>query len=166
MMKPYCFIKGYKYNLLGIISDVSFKVNNERDTKTKAGLKLCKVVRAEDPNIPFLLQSSEVRNAEYAQKLGVGFIHKYSKTLSLELRNFIIRNFAFGEFVFQDPDTGKEVARAADLQALQQLVLRVPDKVLAYHASRNDFSKWLNARAIFPVAQLFKYLKAEDFEES
>ena len=30
--------------------------------------------------------------------------------------------------------------------------------------SRNDFSKWLNARAIFPVAQLFKYIRNEDFQ--
>jgi CheY-like chemotaxis protein len=153
----------YKNNLLGIISDVSFKVNNQRDTKTKAGLKLCEVVRADDPHVPFLMQSSEVKNEKFAISLNAGFIHKYSKTLSLEVRNFIIRNFAFGEFIFIDPDTGREIARASDLQALQHLILRVPDKVLSYHASRNDFSKWLNARAIFPVAQLFKYLRKEDF---
>ncbi len=38
-----------------------------------------------------------------AERLGVGFLHKYSKSLSLELRNFIIQNFAFGEFIFRDP---------------------------------------------------------------
>jgi CheY-like chemotaxis protein len=153
----------YKHNLLGIISDISFKINNKRDHKTQAGLMLCKMVRAEDPHMPFLLQSSDKSNEAFARELGSGFIHKYSKTLSIELRNFIIRNFAFGEFVFRDPDTGQEVARAADLQSLQHLILRVPEKVLAYHASRNDFSKWLNARAIFPVAQLFKYLNKDDF---
>ncbi|MFW5877910.1 MAG: PEP/pyruvate-binding domain-containing protein, partial [bacterium] len=153
----------YKNNLLGIISDVSFKVNNKRDNKTKAGLKLCKVVKEEDPHMPFLLQSSDVKNEKYAEKLNAGFIHKYSKTLSIEVRNFIIRHFAFGEFIFNDPSTGREIARASDLQSLQHLILRVSDEVLEYHATRNDFSKWLNARAIFPVAQLFKYLRKEDF---
>lgn len=153
----------YKNNLLGIISDVSFKVNNKRDTKTKSGLKLCKVVKEEDPHMPFLLQSSDVKNEKYAEKLNAGFVHKYSKTLSIEVRNFIIRYFAFGEFVFVDPSTGREIARASDLQSLQHLILRVSDEVLAYHATRNDFSKWLNARAIFPIAQLFKYLRKEDF---
>ncbi|MFW5645626.1 MAG: PEP/pyruvate-binding domain-containing protein, partial [Bacteroidota bacterium] len=153
----------YKNNLLGIISDVSFKVNNKRDNKTKAGLKLCKVVKDEDPHMPFLLQSSDVKNKKYAEKLNAGFVHKYSKTLSIEVRNFIIRYFAFGEFVFLDPKTGREIARASDLQSLQHLILRVSDEVLEYHASRNDFSKWLNARAIFPIAQLFKYLRKEDF---
>ncbi len=153
----------YKHNLLGIISDISFKVNNKRDHKTKAGLRLCKLVKDEDMFMPFLLQSSDIGNEKYAKRLHAGFLYKYSKTLSLELRNYIIRNFAFGEFVFRDPDTGAEVARASDLQSLQNLMMRVPDKVLSYHASRNDFSKWLNARAIFPVAQLFKYIKKEDF---
>ena len=146
----------YKHNLLGIISDISFKVNNKRDHKTKAGLRFCKVVKNEDPYMPFLLQSSDIANEKYAERLNAGFLHKYSKTLSLELRNYIIRNFAFGEFVFRDPDTGDEVARASDLQGLQNLILRVPDKVLAYHASRNDFSKWLNARAIFPCGSIIQ----------
>ncbi len=153
----------YKHNLLGIISDISFKVNNKRDHKTKAGLRLCKLVKDEDPFMPFLLQSSDISNERYAKRLNAGFLYKYSKTLSIELRNYIIRYFAFGEFVFRDPETGAEVARASDLQSLQNLILRVPDKVLSYHASRNDFSKWLNARAIFPVAQLFKYIKKDDF---
>ena len=154
----------YKNNLLGIISDISFKINNKRDHKTKAGLKLCKVVRSEDIFMPFLLQSSDKNNDKYAKQLGVGFIHKYSKTLSIEVRNYIIQNFAFGEFIFRDPDTRMEVARAADLQTLQHLILKLPDNVLAFHEGRNDFSKWLNARAIFPVAQLFKYLRKEDFK--
>jgi CheY-like chemotaxis protein len=158
------FYGKYKNNLLGIISDISFKENNKRDHKTKAGVKLCKVVKEEDPFMPFLLQSSDMNNEKYAQKLNVGFLHKYSKTLSIDVRNYIIRNFAFGEFVFRDPETFREIARATDLQTLQQLILKIPDNVLAYHTSRNDFSKWLNARAIFPVAQLFKYIRNEDFK--
>ena len=153
----------YKYNLLGIISDVSFKKDNKRDKEEKLGIRLIEHIRKEDPFMPALLQSSDLSNAVIAEEMGVGFLHKYSKSLSIELRNFIIRNFAFGEFIFRDPTTLKEVGRAADLQALQNILLELPDDVLLYHVGRNDFSKWLNARAIFPVAQLFKYVKAEDF---
>ena len=153
----------YKENLLGIISDVSFKKGDQRDKEQKLGLKLVKQLRQDDPHLPALLQSSDLSNAELAQKLGAGFLHKYSKSLTHELRNYIIQNFGFGEFVFRNPETMEEVARAVDLQALQQRILEVPDEVLSYHASRNHFSKWLNARAIFPVAELFKYLKMDDF---
>jgi hypothetical protein len=56
------------------------------------------------------------------------------------------------------------IAIATDLQSLQQKLLTIPDNSLDYHATRNHFSKWLNARALFPVAQMFKYIRKEDFE--
>ncbi|HYX08129.1 MAG TPA: PEP/pyruvate-binding domain-containing protein [Bacteroidales bacterium] len=153
----------FKNNMLGVITDVSYKKNNKRDQETKQGLELCRIIRADDEHMPVLLQSSDSTNEKYAGEMNAGFLHKNSKTLSIELRNYIIRHFAFGEFIFRDPDTLDEVARAADLQSLQHLVLKIPDKVLIYHTGRNDISKWLNARALFPIAQLFKYLSVEDF---
>lgn len=154
----------YKSNVLGIISDVSFKKNNKRDNKEKLGLKLIEEIRKENAYMPVLLQSSDKSNEILARELSAGFVHKYSKALSIEIRNYIIQHFGFGEFVFVDPDTNEEVGRAQNLKKFQQMILDIPDKVLSYHAEKNDFSKWLNARAIFPVAQLFKYLKKEDFK--
>jgi CheY-like chemotaxis protein len=155
--------ESYKENLLGVISDVSFKKGDQRDSERKLGITLVEQMRKDDPYLPALLQSSDLSNAQLAERMGVGFLHKYSKSLTLELRNFIIRNFAFGEFIFRDPHTLEEVGRAVDLQALQHKINEIPDEVLLFHAERNDFSKWLNARAIFPVAQLFKYVRNEDF---
>ena len=153
----------YKENLLGVICDVSFKKGDKRDKESKLGITLVQHMRLDDPNMPALMQSSDLSNKSLAEDLGVGFLHKYSKSLSLELRNYIIQNFAFGPFIFRNPDTLKEVSRAEDLQTLQKKINDIPDDVLSYHANRNDFSKWLNARAIFPVAQLFKYVREEDF---
>ena len=154
--------KKYKYNVLGVISDISYKRDNVPDEN--AGIELCKVVMADDDKVPFLLQSSNAGHRKKAEELGAGFIHKYSKSLSLELRNFIIQNLAFGPFVFRNPDTLEPIAIATDLQSLQQKLLTIPDNTLEYHATRNHFSKWLNARALFPVAQMFKYIRKEDFE--
>jgi CheY-like chemotaxis protein len=154
--------KKYKYNVLGIISDISYKRDNMNDEN--AGIELCKVVMADDDKVPFLLQSSSSEHKRLAEELGASFINKYSKSLSIELRNFIIQNLAFGPFVFRNPDTMEPIAIATDLQSLQQKLLTVPDNTLEYHATRNHFSKWLNARALFPVAQMFKYIRKEDFE--
>lgn len=153
----------YKYNMLGIISDITYPRDGVKDKL--AGIKLCKKVKEDDEFMPLLLQSSDMNNKKYADELKVGFIHKYSKTLSIEVRNYIIKQFAFGEFIFRDPATLKEIGRASDLQSLQHMILTIPDKSLEYHASRNDLSKWLNARAIFPIAQLFKYLTLSDFND-
>lgn len=154
----------FSNNVLGIISDISYKVDNKRDHQTKAGLRLCKLIRAEDPHMPFLLQSSDISNKIYADEMGVGFLHKYSKTFSIELRNYILNNFGFGEFIFRDPDTMKEVAKASDLSQLQQHLLTISDRSLVYHSSHNDISKWLYARAIFSIAQLFKPMTLKDFK--
>ncbi|MGA1978480.1 MAG: PEP/pyruvate-binding domain-containing protein [Bacteroidales bacterium] len=152
----------FKYNVLGVISDISYKRDNINDEN--AGFELCKVVMADDDKVPFLLQSSNIEHKKKAEEMGAGFIHKYSKSLSLELRNYIIQNLAFGPFIFRNPDTLEPIAIATDLQSLQQKILTVPDNSIEYHATRNHFSKWLNARALFPVAQMFKYLRKEDFE--
>jgi CheY-like chemotaxis protein len=154
--------KKYKYNVLGVISDISYKKDNVQDEN--AGIELCKAVMTDDNKVPFLIQSSSSVHKKIAEELGAGFINKYSKSLSLELRNFIIQNLAFGPFVFKNPDTMEPIAIATDLQSLQQKLLTIPDRTLEFHATRNHFSKWLNARALFPVAQMFKYIRKEDFE--
>lgn len=155
-----CYDK-YKNNLLGIISDISFPRNGEKDPL--AGKLLCERVHAEDPNLTFLIQSSDSKIKEIAEELKVSYINKYSKTLSLELRNFINEYLAFGDFIFRDPDTHAEVNRASDLQILQSKIFDIPDESLNYHIQRDHFSKWLNARALFPIAEIFKFVKPEDF---
>ncbi|MHC1705578.1 MAG: PEP/pyruvate-binding domain-containing protein [Tenuifilaceae bacterium] len=153
----------YKANVLGIISDISYKVDNKRDKETKAGLRLCKEVREDDQYMPFLLQSSDISYKVLADELGVGFISKNSKTLNIELREYIINHFGFGDFIFRNPKTSLEICRAADLQQLQHRIIDVPDDSFEYHTSQNHLSKWLNARALFSIAQLFKPLSRQDF---
>ena len=153
----------YRKNLLGVISDMSYKHHGVRDVH--AGLKLCKRIKEDDKYMPLLLQSSDGANEELAKEIRVGFLHKKSKELSRELRAFITEYFAFGEFVFKDPSTDKEVSRASDLKELQEKIFEVPDDSLKYHVTRNHISKWLNARALFPIAQLFRELSYEDFDD-
>lgn len=155
----------FMHNIMGIISDVSFKrTSDPKDTKYMAGIEFCQMVKSEDRNIPFLLQSSDLSNEQYAIEYGSGFLHKHSKNLSIDLKDYIIRNFGFGEFVFRQPDTLEEYCVAANLRDLQQLIMTVPDDILIYHTQRDDISKWLNARALFPIAQIFKPAKLEDFK--
>lgn len=154
----------YKNNVLGIITDTSFKQNNKRDHQQLMGVKLCEMVRADDSNLPVILQSSDISNRIHADRLGVGFISKYSKTFAIELREYVSKNFGFGDFVFLNPETGKEISRAADLSELQLRLQEVPDDSLEYHSQRNHISKWLNARALFSIAQLFKPMTLRDFK--
>jgi CheY-like chemotaxis protein len=153
----------YKNNMLGVITDLSYQ--REGKTDSEAGITLCNKIKNDDRFIPLLLQSSDAKSEELAKKVKVGFINKHSKTLSLELRNFIFEYFAFGDFVFVDPESGKEVMRCADLKSFQDILFRIPDYSLEYHITRNHFSKWFRARALFPLADLIRDLRIEDFKD-
>ncbi len=152
----------YKHNMLGVITDMSYPHNGKM--LQRAGVKMIEMVKADNPYMPILLQSSDVNNQLIAKRHKVGFIHKYSKALSLELHDFIVKYFAFGDFVFIDPQSGREIFRATDLRSLQDIIFQVPDESLEYHIERNHFSKWLTARALFPIADIFKYISPTDFE--
>lgn len=154
----------HKDNLLGIISDISYKRNGVEDKQ--AGIKLCKKIRSEQENMPYILQSSDIENKEIAKKLGVGFINKYSKTLSIEVRNYMIKYFAFGDFIFRNPDNHEEIGRASDLKTLQNKLSKISNETLVYHVKQNDFSKWLYARALFPLADVFKPVEISDFTDA
>jgi CheY-like chemotaxis protein len=153
----------YKNNLLGIITDVSFK--REGETDRQAGIRFVEQVRKVDEFMPILFQSSDAENEDLAMEMKVGFINKLSKTLSLELRNYINDHFFFGDFVFNDPNTGREITRAVDLKSLQDKIFEIPDDSLLYHMQRNHFSKWLNARALFPIAEMFSEVNVSEFSD-
>ena len=153
----------YEKNLLGIISDISYKRAGHQDPE--AGFRLLNHVRSKTDFLPFVLQSSDSKYQDVARNLGVGFIDKGSKTMALELRDYMMEYFAFGDFVFYDPNTHRELMRASDLKALQKCIFQVPDISLEYHIFRNHLSRWLFARALFPLAEFFRDVRPGDFTE-
>ncbi|MBN2728283.1 MAG: phosphoenolpyruvate synthase [Bacteroidales bacterium] len=152
----------YKTQMLGIISDVTFKKGGTKDQY--AGIKLAQIVKSNDPYLPFLLQSSDLSNERFAKEIKVKFLHKYSSSLLLEMKDFIRDYLAFGDFKVIDPVKKIEINSAHNLQALQEIIYDIPDNSLRYHIQRNHFSKWLRARALFSLANLFRKANSRDFE--
>ncbi|OYT15679.1 MAG: phosphoenolpyruvate synthase [Bacteroidetes bacterium 4572_77] len=157
------FYEKYKGSLHGVITDMSFPHNGVKERF--AGLNLAKKIKAHNKYIPIVIQSSEAIMETFAKQIKVGFINKNSKELSRELRRFITNYFAFGDFIFVDPETQTEVERASDLKSLQTKVFLIPDDSLWYHLHRNHLSKWLNSRAIFSLASVFERFQADDFND-
>ncbi len=159
----------YKENMLGVISDVGFVIhkNDPRDTeKLDAGIDLCRLIKHDDPYMPFLFQSSQESVRKVAEELGVGFLLKYSKTLLMELGDYISQEFGFGDFIFRDLETGDIIGRAKDLRDMQRLIKELPEKVLRYHTSRDNLSKWMYSRGLFSIASTIKKLKSSSFEST
>ena len=108
----------YKYKLLGVISDVSYPREGVRDVH--AGFHLLEYVRSYKRYFPFLIQSSESHNEKRSLELKGKFLYKHSETLGIDLKNYITKYFAFGDFEFWDPDQMKVLATVKDLKSLQK----------------------------------------------
>ena len=154
----------YQDKILGIISDISFNHNGEKDES--AGIRLAKYIKEKDPYVPIILESSESENAVLADKLGVSFIDKNSKKFPVDLGNAIYNNFGFGALIIRNPQTGEEVMRINNLKDFQYKVFDIPAESLLYHASRNDISRWLYSRAIFPIAEIIQAHRFRNIEEA
>lgn len=64
----------------------------------------------------------------------------------------------FGDFIFRDPATQREIMRIRSLKELQDNIFKIPSDSMLYHVSRNHISRWLCARAIFPVSNFLKHV--------
>ncbi|MEG1546281.1 MAG: PEP/pyruvate-binding domain-containing protein, partial [Bacteroides sp.] len=144
----------YKDNMLGVITDIRFPRNGEKDAM--AGLKLCAEIRKYDEYVPLILQSAEAENQVYAARYNAGFVDKNSKKMNIDLRQIISDTFGFGDFIFRNPSTMEEIARVRNLKELQNVIFAIPNESFLYHISRNHVSRWLYSRAMFPVAQFLK----------
>lgn len=158
----------YKSNLLGVISDVGFCVHRDdspEQEKLDAGINLVRHIKADDPMMPVLLQSSQECISEVADELGVGFLRKYSKTLMIQLYDYIKEEFAFGDFVFRDASR-IEYRRAANLKELEIMMKEIPDEILLANTSKNMLSKWFMARGLFTLGGTFKKVQESHFSNT
>lgn len=153
----------YSDNVLGVISDVRFPIHGEKDSE--AGLKLMREIRQNDPYLPLILESSESENRAKAEAEGFRFVDKNSKKMSLDLRKMLEEHLGFGDFIFRDPKTKAEIMRIHSLKELQDNIFKIPDDSMLYHISRNHMSRWLSARAIFPVSMFLKTVTWERLKD-
>ena len=156
------FFKKYKDNMVGIISDIRFLRKGVK--YSEAGLDFAKWARKIDPSIPILLQSTQSENEKMADEVNSNFLHKESPTLLNDLREFMVNNFGFGDFIFRLPDQ-QEVERATTIEEFVQGIENIPVESLLYHASSHHFSNWLAARTEFGLASKLRKVFAHDFRD-
>lgn len=167
----------YKDNCLGVISDVRFPMKSTRRSEivgagassvekdAEAGFKLLRAIRREDEFLPLVMESAESENRAHAEAEGFKFVDKNSKMLSVSLRHLLEEHMGFGDFIFRDPTTHEEVLRVRSLKELQDNIFTIPRDLMLYHVSRNHMSRWLCARAIFPVSNFLKHVTWEKLRD-
>ena len=156
-------IESYRYNLLGIISDVRFPKGG--CLNKVAGFELAQQVKGMINDLPFLLQSEDEENEKIALARKIDFLSKTSPSLLHNLRSYILESYGFGPFVFKYPD-GRVIEEANDITTLEKIVRDLPEESLQYHAANNDFSRWFRARAEFEVAEKLRFLDAAKIDSA
>jgi CheY-like chemotaxis protein len=158
--EAWSYYEKYSDCVLGVISDINYLHNGIKDAE--AGIVFAGNVKEKHSDIPILLQSSNPENEEKAKKIGASFLLKGSPRLLHQLREFMINNFGFGDFIFKKPD-GQEVGRAGNLKELEEQLKTVPIESIVFHAERNHFSNWLKARTEFWLAHKHRPRKVSDY---
>jgi hypothetical protein len=155
----------YHENTLGVISDTRFPMHSVRgrlshveEGDPEAGLKLLREIRKRDEYVPLILDSKETLNRAKAEAEGFHFIDKNSTKMNVDLHHLMEEHMGFGDFIFRDPKTKEEIFRVSSLKELQDNIFKIPNDSMLYHVSRNHMSRWLCARAIFPVSAFLKHV--------
>lgn len=154
----------YGKHMLGIISDVRFPRDGEKDPH--AGFRFAAYVHERNPFVPFIIESTEVSNRRLADAMRLTFLDKESKTLPQDLRKAVDFLFGFGDFIVKDPLTGNELMRFHELKDLQMAVNNIPSEALFRHCANNDISRWLYSRAIFPIAEALNNCRFESMDQA
>lgn len=144
----------YRHSLLGVISDVSFKREGIEDTA--AGLKLCRYIHSDNPDLPVLLQSSEQRHRADAATCGSSFLYKHADDLLNRLRTYIRRYYGFGALTFRDSVTNQSLFTVGDLKELQEKIEDIPDEQFWFFFRRKKLTNWLKTRALFSLADVIE----------
>ena len=153
-------VQEYRDYLFGLVSDVEFPWDGK--LSPEAGFELSRMVKSLVPDVPVVLQTSRTEFRPRAHAEGYSFLRKRSPTLLKDFRRILTDQFGFGDFVFRMPDQG-EVARAKDLNELEEKLKTVPAESIVYHAQSNHFSHWLMARTEFALAAKLRPRKVSDF---
>jgi len=153
-------VQEYRDYIFGLVSDVEFPWDGK--LSPEAGFELARMVKSLTPDVPVVLQTSRTEFRPRAHAEGYSFLRKRSPTLLKDLRRILTDHFGFGDFVFRMPDQ-REVARARDLNELEEQLQTVPAESLMYHAQSNHFSHWLMARTEFALAAKLRPRKVSDF---
>ena len=156
------YFNKYQNNLLGIISDIRFPKSNKKDSK--AGLHFAEYVQSKDEGIPIIIQTTELSISTDVSHITDLILNKNSSTLYYDLKDLIIKNFGFGNFIFKNINKSNKKIEASNIEELLKGILKISNQSLVYHASRNHFSNWLAARGEFNLANEFRKLKTSHFD--
>lgn len=147
----------FQGNLLGVVTDMSFPVQGRMERE--AGLRLIAGLRAVEPSLPVILQTSEPPGTLPPEMEGVTVLSKDSPTLMKDLRRSLSGGFGFGPLVFRGSD-GSVVSTIENVEALYVALEKLPADAVLRCAGEGRLQRWLRVHAELDLASRLDALGA------
>ncbi len=150
-------IDKYKNFLHCVISDI------ELGDKRNAGFKIVDKIKAESPEVPILIQSSNAEYLREMKKLNINISYKNTPFFLNDLTMFLLQKCGFGDFIFKD-ENGRELKVAKTFFEFQEVLKTIPISSFKYHSERKEFCMWLVARGELSIAKKLRKVKNDKFK--
>jgi len=149
----------YKPYLMGVIG--SSQLGQECRPEARMGLDFLKLVRADNPELPFLFFTEKASEGLAAEDLNATAGNSLAATLKKSLVAYGREFFGFGDFIFQD-DAQREIGRVRAFNQMIPVLEQVPDDVLLKVAQTTALPRWLYARGEIVLADHLLQRISED----
>lgn len=133
----------YAPYLMGVIASAALV--HECEPVKRMGMALLEQVRAEKPELPFLLLTENDAEGQAAKEANAVAVNTAETVLKATLVDYGKQFFGFGDFVFKDARQN-EIGRARSFNQLTALVEEIPEELLAETARTPALPRWLYAR--------------------
>ncbi|HAN76663.1 MAG TPA: hypothetical protein DCQ31_02230 [Bacteroidales bacterium] len=140
----------YKTSLFCVISDIEFPIKNI--SVPDAGFRFLTEMAQIVPEVPVVLQSSDIKNSFKALENKYRFLDKTSANYYNELSDFIHESFSFEKFLFKLPG-GEIIDTAETFDEFEQKLAQIPIESFMYHSRNNHISMWLMMRGEAKIAK-------------
>jgi len=139
----------YKPYLMGIIG--SSELDQECRPEARMGLDFLKIVRSEEPELPFLFHTENSEDGRAAEELSAVTVNVVDTKLKKILVDYGREFFGFGDLVFKDQEQ-KEMGRVRSFNQLTTVLEKLPDDIIVDMIKTPVLARWLYARGEIVLA--------------
>jgi len=152
----------FSNSLIGVITDMRF--NQKSIHEKNAGLHLIEKIRAKNPLVPIVLQTSESEGEIIAKELGVGFLNKQSPTLMADFSKALVDFLDFGDLRIKGKN-GKTLRRISGIKELSMVLDKLPDESIAKIWRSGQLSRWIKIQTELELVETMAECVKEDYTD-
>ncbi len=143
-------LNNFSNSLVGVVTDMRF--HQEGIHRNNAGVHLIEKIRAKNPLVPIILQTSESDGEVIAESLGVGYLSKQSPTLVADFGKALVNILDFGDLHFRN-EKGKTLRKISGIRELSIILDKLPAESIRRVWLSGQLSRWVKIQTELELAE-------------